>query len=662
MKQQLLSSLLDAIKKLSPGMLLILAASTLLLMTDLVHRTVATDTLPKIAIFQFASRPVLDDAAAGALQGLREHGFEPGKNLLVQTYNAENDLPTANAMARAIVEGGNRLVITFSTPLLQVMANVNKQGSITHIFGAVTDPFAAGVGITRSGHPAHLAGIGTFQPVRETFQLAKKLLPGLKRVGTVWNPGDAAAEACLLLARDEAVKLGITLLEAQVENSAGVGEAAKSLTAQGIQALWVGGDNTVELAMDAVVNAGRQAGIPVLTNAPSHLKAGAFLSLGADYVEVGRQTGLLAARVLKGLDPSKVPVENLVPQQLALNLSALKTVREKWQIDDATRAQAAILIDEHGKALKSVAAPVKQPLISKRWKIQLIDYADAVNAEETHEGLFAELKKLGLQEGRDYELKHRSAHGDMAVMNGIMDAVLTDQPDLIITTATPALQTAVSKIKTIPVIFTTVADGVLAGAGKSPTDHLPNFTGATTMSDFDGMISVVQQALPGVKKIGTLYTPSEVNSVLFRDALAKAAAARGLKLESVAVASTSDVADAALALTGRGVQVITQISDNATGSALGAIATAAAKSNIPLFGFISTALKDGAALVVARDYRECGEIAARLSLRIMQGESPARIPFMPLGRSSLIISKGNSAKYGLQLPPALLKRADKVVD
>jgi ABC-type uncharacterized transport system substrate-binding protein len=659
---QHLMPLLDALKKLAPGILLILAASALLLVTDRMHRTVDTDKLPHIAIFQFSSRPVLDDAVAGALQGLREQGFEPGKNLLVQTYNAENDLPTANAMARTIVEGGNRLVITFSSPLLQVMASVNKQGLIKHIFGAVTDPFAAGVGITRSGHPPYLAGIGTFQPVRETFQLAKKLLPGLKRVGTVWNPGDAAAEACLILARDEAAKLGITLLEAQVDSTAGVGEAAKALTAQGIQALWVGGDNTVELAMDAVVNAGRQAGIPVLTNAPSHLKAGAFLSLGADYIEVGRQTGILAAKVLKGLDPATVPVENLVPQQLALNLSALKGVREQWQVDAATRTQAAILIDESGKTVKSVAAPSKQTLLTKRWKIQLIDYADAVNAEETHEGLFSELKKLGLQEGRDYELKHRSAHGDMAVMNGIMDAALTDQPDLIITTATPALQTAVSKIKTIPVIFTTVADGVLAGAGKSPTDHLPNFTGATTMSDFDGMIATVQQALPGVKKIGTLYTPSELNSVLFRDALAKAATAKGLKLESVAVASTSDVADAALALTGRGVQVITQISDNATGSALGAIATAATKSKIPLFGFISTALKDGAALVVARDYRECGEIAARLALRIMQGESPARIPFMPLGRSSLIISKGNSAKFNLQLSPALLKRADKVVD
>jgi ABC-type uncharacterized transport system substrate-binding protein len=485
---------LSAAKKLIPGILLILAASALLLMTDLVHRTVTTDQLPSIAVFQFASRPVLDDSVAGALQGLREQGFEPGKTLLISTYNAENDLPTANAMARAIVEGGNRLVITFSTPLLQVMATVNKQGSIKHIFGAVTDPFAAGVGITRSTHPAHLTGIGTFQPVRETFQLAKKILPGLKRVGTVWNPGDAAAEACLLLARDEAARLGITLLEVQVDNSAGVGEAAKALTAQGIQALWVGGDNTVELAMDAVVNAGRQAGIPVLTNAPTHLKAGAFLSLGADYFEVGRQTGILAAKVLKGLDPATIPVENLVPQQLALNLSALQGVRERWQVDDATRAQAAILLDENGKTIKSVPAPAKQSLTTKRWKIQLIDYADAINAEETHEGLFAELKKLGLQEGRDYELKHRSAHGDMAVLNGIMDAVLTDQPDLIITTATPALQAAVSKIKTIPVVFTTVADGVLAGAGKSPTDHLPNFTGATTMSDFDGMISVVQQA------------------------------------------------------------------------------------------------------------------------------------------------------------------------
>jgi ABC-type uncharacterized transport system substrate-binding protein len=652
-----------AFRCLLPGILLILAASALLLITDRMHRTTAGDKRPRIAIFQLASRPVLDDCVAGALQGLAEQGLEPGRDLEVRTFNSENDLTTANAMARTIEEGGNRLVITFSTPLLQVMANVNKEGKIRHIFGAVTDPFAAGVGITRSGHPPHLAGIGTFQPVRETFRLAKRLLPGLRSVGVVWNPADAASEACLLLARDECARLGIKLLEAQVENSAGVAEAAASLTGQGIQALWIGGDNTVEMAMDSLVKAGRQAGIPVLSNAPSHLKAGAFLSLGADYVEVGRQTGILAARVLKGLDTATVPVNTVVPQQLALNLAALKGVREKWQVDAETRARAAILIDESGRAVRTLSPlPKEQALTSRRWNIQLIDYADAVNAEETHEGLYAELKALGLREGRDYDLKRRSAHGDMTVMNEIMDAVLTDRPDLIITTATPALQTAVGKIKKIPVIFTTVADGVLAGAGKSANDHLPNITGVTTMSDFDGMIATVRECMPGVKRIGTLYAPSEVNSVLYRDALVKAASAKGLKVESVAVSSATDVSDAALALAGNGVQAITQISDDVNGSATGTIATAAARAGVPLFAFVSKAVTDGAAVAVARDYREAGRLAARLALRVMRGEDPGRIPFTPLGRSVLVVSRKNAAKFGLRIPRTVLNRADKVVD
>jgi len=662
-RHSVLGGLIDGVRRLFPGILLIITASALLLITDRMHRTTAIGDLPQIAIFQFASRPVLDECVAGALQGLAEQGVEPGRDVQVRTFNAENDLATANAMARSIIEGGNRLVITFSTPLLQVMATVNRDGKIRHVFGAVTDPFAAGVGVTRGGHPPHLTGIGTFQPVRETFRLAKRLLPGLRSVGVVWNPGDAASEACLLLARDECARLGIHLLEAQVENSAGVAEAAASLTGKGVQALWIGGDNTVELAMDSMVKAGRQAGIPVLTNAPSHLKAGAFLSLGADYVEVGRRTGILAARVLKGLDPATVPVNNVVPRQLALNLAALKGVREKWRVDESTRAGAAILIDESGRTVRSISSISReQAPLSRLWNIQLIDYADAITTEETHEGLFAEMQALGLREGRDYTLKRRAAHGDIAVLNGIVDAALTDRPDLIITTSTSTLQTAIGKIQKIPIIFTIVADGVLAGAGRSIDDHLPNVTGVTTMSDFDGMIAVVRECLPGVKRIGTLYTPSEVNSVLYRDALVKAASAKGLRVESVAVSSTTEVADASLALAGKGIQAITQISDNATGSAMGTIATSADRAGVPLFAFVSKAVDDGAALALARDYREGGRLAAHLALRVMRGEDPARIPFTPLGRNNLVVSRKNAAKYGLRIPRSVLDRADKVVD
>jgi len=664
--------MINTIKRLLPGFGLIVLAALVLLVSDRAQRGSPGDSLPRIAIFQFASRPVLDDCVAGAIEGLRAKGLEADRDVRIQFYNAENDLATANGMARAIIEAGNGLVITFSTPCLQVMANVNKEGKIIHLFGAVTDPFAAGVGVTRSGHPAHIAGLGTFQPVRETFQLAKKLNPALRTVGVVWNPGDAASEACLLLARDECAKLGITLREAQVEASSGVAEAAASLTARGVQALWVGGDNTVELAVESLVKAARQAGIPLFCNAPTHLKAGAFVALGADYREVGRLTGEMAARVIQGLKPGSIPVENIVPRQLAVNLAALKGLAEKWTPDAGTLAEAAVLIDEQGKTVRSpgplqaaaaglasTAPPVPKP--AKTWKIQLLDYTDSINVEETHAGLFAEFKTLGLVEGKDYEMIKHSAHGDMAVLNGIVDAAVNAGPDLIITTSTPTLQVAVNKVKKTPVVFTNVADGVQAGAGRSEADHLPNITGSTVMSDFAGMVRVVREYFPRVKRIGTLFVPSEINSVRYKEELEKAAIKQGLTLEAVGVATTTEVADAALALTGKGVEIITQISDNTTGSAVPAIAEAARKARVPLFGFVSGSIKAGASVVVARDYQEGGKDAARLVARIMKGENPAGIPFVPLSRTMIVVSPKNAELCGMRIPEPLLKRADKVI-
>lgn len=671
--------MLYSLKRLLPGLGLIVLAALVLLTADRLQDTSSRESLPRIAIFQFASRPVLDDCVAGALLAFKARGLEPDRDIKIQFYNAENDLATANSMARAIIAEGSQLVVTFSTPCLQVMANVNQEGKIIHIFGAVTDPFAAGVGITRSGHPAHLAGIGTFQPVRETFQLARKLNPALRTVGVVWNPGDAAAEACVHLARDECRKLGITLREAQVEATSGVAEAASSLTSQGVQALWVGGDNTVEMAVESLIKAARQAGIPLFCNSPTHLKVGAFVALGADYTEVGRLTGDLAARVIQGLKPASAPVENVVPRQLAVNLAALKGLREKWTPDAATLASAVVLVDETGKNVRSpegakiavasataatrTQAAAPPALLSKRiWKLQLLDYTDSINAEETHAGLLAEFKALGLVEGRDYELKRHSAHGDMAVLNGIVDAALNGRPDLIITTSTPTLQVAVGKVKKIPVVFTVVADGVEAGAGGSDAKHLPNITGVTVMSDFDGMVKLVRDHFPRAKRIGTLFVPSEINSVRYKDELQKAAIRGGLALEVIGITTTAEVADAALALADKRVDIITQISDNTTGSAFPAITEAARKARIPLFGFVTGTINAGAAAVMARDYEEGGRLGARLVARIMKGENPADIPFAPLMRTVVIVSPKNAALFGMRIPESLLKRADKVVN
>src|SRR6185369_1860195 len=206
---------------------------------------------------------VLEGGARGVIEALAARGYSDGGKMKLRLYNAEADLPTANSIAKDVVAAGNDLIITVSTPSLQTVANANKFASQTpHVFGLVTDPYGAGVGINRTNHldhPPYLAGYGTMQPVAEAFKMAKQMRPELKTVGLVWNPTESNSEAQTRLARSVCAELGITLIEANAENSIAVAEAASSLTARGAEALLLTGDVTVMMAADAVVAAARRA-------------------------------------------------------------------------------------------------------------------------------------------------------------------------------------------------------------------------------------------------------------------------------------------------------------------------------------------------------------------------------------------------------------------
>ena len=115
----------------------------------------------------------------------------------------------------------------------------------------------------------------------ESFRLARQLNPGLKNVGVVWNPAESNSLAFTRAAREVCKAMGINLLEATVDNSAGVLEAAHSVIARGHQAIWVGGDVSVSAAIDTVVAAARKAGIPVFSITPGKSDRGTLFDVGA---------------------------------------------------------------------------------------------------------------------------------------------------------------------------------------------------------------------------------------------------------------------------------------------------------------------------------------------------------------------------------------------
>ncbi len=256
-------------------------------------------------------------------------------------------MPTANTIAQSIVSDKFNIVVSISTPGLQVMANANKKGEVLHVFCTVTDPVASGVGITgtRSDqHPAHLVGIGTFQPVEEIFRIARLMKPDLKKVGVVWCTSETCSEACVKKARAVCSELGIDLEEMSVETVSQVYEAALAMSSRDVEALWIGGDNIVESAIDMYIAAAAKKGIPVFTNNPKHSIKGAMASLGANYFEVGRAAGDLVMSLLHGLPPSNVEIKDIVPEKLFINDSALKAMKEKWIIPGQLADRADTII------------------------------------------------------------------------------------------------------------------------------------------------------------------------------------------------------------------------------------------------------------------------------------------------------------------------------
>ena len=325
---------------------LIIAVSALLLAMDPAKDSNKDTRIPRVALMQHASQGALDDGVAGVLRGLEKRGFIAGKTMQLQQFNAHGELATANDIARRVTDGSFDLVITVSTASLQAVANVNRQHGVPHVFGIVAKSSIAGVGVSETDpmdHPPYMSGADSFLPVERPLELARRMYPGLRKLGLVWHSAEANSEAYTKATREVCAKLGIELLEATVDTTSSVGEAAASLASRGAEAFIVTGD-----VMVLVIKAGLQAGIPTFTISPGNVRKGALFDLGADFHTVGMETGDLAADVLGGTNLKDVPVTNRVPERFNLNLVALAKF-PKWRLPPGVADEAQVLIDASGE-------------------------------------------------------------------------------------------------------------------------------------------------------------------------------------------------------------------------------------------------------------------------------------------------------------------------
>ncbi|GGX81809.1 ABC transporter substrate-binding protein [Vogesella alkaliphila] len=280
--------------------------------------------------------------------------------------------------------------------------------------------------------------------------------------------------------------------------------------------------------------------------------------------------------------------------------------------------------------------------------------------DAARKGVEDELKAAGFEAGKQIKYQYQSAQGNPATAAQIARKFIGDGPDVIVAIATPSAQAAVAGTRSIPVVFTAVTDPVAAKLVKSWKAGNGNVTGVSDMLKLSSQVDLIAKVKPGAKRVGMVYSPGEVNSVIVAKELKAELAKRGMTLVEAPAARTVDVAPAAKSLIGK-VDVIYTSTDNNVVSTYESLVGVAQQAKIPLVAADTDSVKRGATAALGQNYYDIGRQTGKLVVRILKGEKAAAIAPQVGEKLSLTLNQGAAQKQGVTLSPALLKEAKEII-
>ena len=294
----------------------------------------------KIGINQFMQHPLLDDVYKGIKDELAEAGLSEEKGVNVILKNANGDQNIAVQINKQFVDQKVDMIIPIATPSAQSACNVTKR--IPIVFGAITDPVAAGIADSLEKPGRNRTGTSDRWPYEKQVGLIRKILPNAKKVGLILNPGESNTEASMKYIRPALKKFNFQNVEVPVSQTGEVYGAAKSLVGR-VDAILIPADNTVFSAFASVVKIANQNKIPLFAGSISTVEQGAIATYGVNYYKIGRSTGKLAIRILKNKEnPGDIPVVVESETDLIINLKAAKSQNVKVPKDLVNQATKVI--------------------------------------------------------------------------------------------------------------------------------------------------------------------------------------------------------------------------------------------------------------------------------------------------------------------------------
>ncbi len=276
-----------------------------------------------IGVTQLMTNPGIDAIREGFLDEMKKLGYTEGENIKYAQENSQGDNSVAQSIAKKFVNDKVDLIFAITTPTAQTCANEIKGTNIPLVFGAVTDPVAAGLVNSMEKPGGNITGTSDRWPTSAQFNLLLQLVPDVKKVGVVYNPGETNSESNIKEVEQVCKDKGLELITVAVSNTSEVYIAAQSLVGK-IDAFYVSADNTVITAMDAVIKVSEKNKIPLLPGVSSNVEQGGFGTLGPDYFDIGVESAKIVDQIIKGEKPENIPVSTAQRFEYFFNTKSAK--------------------------------------------------------------------------------------------------------------------------------------------------------------------------------------------------------------------------------------------------------------------------------------------------------------------------------------------------
>ena len=279
-----------------------------------------------VGISQFAVHGSLDNCREGFLAGLAEEGIVEGENLKVDYVNAQADAGTAAMTANNFVSKKVDMICAIATPTAMSAYNATMNTDIPVIYTAVSDPVEAGLANADGSPVGNVTGTSDALAVDAQLQMIRTILPDATKIGIIYTTIEANSISTVAEYKEKAADYGFEIVDTGVTAMSEVALAAADIVGK-VDCITNLTDNTVVSALQTVLEEANKKNIPVFGSEVEQVKAGCVASMGLEYFELGKQTGKMAAKVLKGeAKASEMNYEVISEPSLYVNFAAAEKI------------------------------------------------------------------------------------------------------------------------------------------------------------------------------------------------------------------------------------------------------------------------------------------------------------------------------------------------